>query len=352
MNKSERQLALIQNDNLLRNFDNYSYDLSLNNLAFTGIKERCVWHFIEDFHITTNFCVDIMHDIFERGCNYDLTALLNRLIFDLKLFRLSDLNSRINLFNYGELEKLNKPPAISGELSTFKLKMSASEMLSFTRYLGLMIGDLVPQNLDVWQLWIKLREIIDIVTCPVMRYEDINHLKISIEEHNMLHIKYFGNLKPKHHHLVHYPTVAEMSGPLIHMWCMRSEQKHRQSKLTSKVSGGFKNILHTLAVKEQLRLYYNLLTQKSEKYEFGSFIAENLNRLKEHFTQLNNNLTRFVKWVNIKGTIYKSGMIIVLNVEDIPLFASISYIATVREEIYFIYEKISSTGFDSHVNIL
>lgn len=90
-------------------------------------------------------------------CIYDLTNLFQFLIFDLKLFLLDTLNARIQCFNYNETEIANKPPYISSDNLKTKLRLSSSKMLCLTRYLGLMIGDLSPDGLEVWKLWIKLR---------------------------------------------------------------------------------------------------------------------------------------------------------------------------------------------------
>lgn len=104
-----------------------------------------------------------MHDVFEGVCVYDIMFLLKILIDDMQLFSLNTLNSRIDTFNYGELEKSNKRPFLTNDSLNNKLKMSASEMLCFSRYLGLMISDLLPVNLPIWEIWKKLREIIDII---------------------------------------------------------------------------------------------------------------------------------------------------------------------------------------------
>ncbi|KAF2891467.1 hypothetical protein ILUMI_14706 [Ignelater luminosus] len=153
------------------------------------------------------------------------------------------------------------PPIITVDRLKSGLKMSASEMLCFSRLLGLIIGNLVPEGLGIWELWIKLREIIDLVTAVDIHCKDFILFKTLVEEHHILYIKYIGNLKPKHHHLVHYPT---MSGPLRHLWSMRAEQKHRESKLTVNVSCSYKNLLQTLIFKTQLRIGH-LLNSKERK---------------------------------------------------------------------------------------
>lgn len=144
----------------------------------------------------------------------------------MQLFDLETLNSRLKCFNYGDLENSYKPFKITNEALIKKLQMSASEMLFFSRYLGFLIVDLVPADLPIWEGYISLREIVDIVTAPALQFTESVRLKCIIEEHHELYIKFFGALKPKHHILTHYPTIFDKCGPFVHYWVMRSEQKH------------------------------------------------------------------------------------------------------------------------------
>jgi len=38
-------------------------------------------------------------------------------------------------------------------------------------------------------------------------------------------------LKPKHHFLIHYPSIIEQSGPPRNYWCFRFEGKHKELKI-------------------------------------------------------------------------------------------------------------------------
>ncbi|KAF0769834.1 Uncharacterized protein FWK35_00006348 [Aphis craccivora] len=100
--KFECNYETVQNNDKLRNEDNYKSDLAMNNNSLSGIKE------------------------------------------------IYTLNNRIQCFNYGPVENQNRPPFLSVEfLKTNKIKMSATEMLCFTRHLGLLIGDLVPTDSEI-----------------------------------------------------------------------------------------------------------------------------------------------------------------------------------------------------------
>lgn len=61
----------------------------------------------------------------------------------------------IESFNYGPTDIRNRPPLITEEnLKKGHIKMSASEISCFVKYLGLMIGDLVPEHSQLWLLYI------------------------------------------------------------------------------------------------------------------------------------------------------------------------------------------------------
>jgi len=61
------------------------------------------------FHVTENYAVDIMHDLLEGVCKYDIGLMLNKMIFSCKYFTLNTLNDRIELFNYGTIDIQNRP---------------------------------------------------------------------------------------------------------------------------------------------------------------------------------------------------------------------------------------------------
>lgn len=155
-----------ENPRMLRNLINYEEDLRTNNVSITGIKTRCMFNVLLSFHIVINLMVDIMHDLLEGVCHYDLCAILNYLIFVHQYFTLETLNERVQNFNYGP-DYGNKPTLITADrIREEKLKMSASEMMFFVRNFGLMIGDLVTANDEAWKLYTVLMDILDFIFAP------------------------------------------------------------------------------------------------------------------------------------------------------------------------------------------
>jgi len=145
--------------------------------------------------------------------------------------------------------------------------MSAGEMLCFVKNLGLIIGDLVPLNSEIWLIYIILNKILNIILSKWIKVEDSILLENLITEHHNTYLKIFCvNLKPKHHHMVHYPLIIKKSGPLSLFWAMRFEGKHRALKTTAHSITSRKNIQKTLCIKQQLRLSYRLLSTKIDHY--------------------------------------------------------------------------------------
>lgn len=127
--------------------------------------------------------------------------------------------------------------------------------------------------------------------------------------------------------------------PISHLWSMRYESKHRESKLTAHSITSRKFICYSLSVKHQLRLAYCLLT-KSNTLSF-SLESSNIEKIIEMSRNgiekiqnkifnrtLNLNSVSFVSWVQFKGTRFttKQRMIIIIDDKDMPIFVIIKYI--------------------------
>lgn len=82
----------------MRNIQNYEADINFNNVTLTGIKDSCTLNDIDYFHVTNNYAVDIMRDLFERVCCFEISLLLYQFIITAKLFTLETLNSKNKSF--------------------------------------------------------------------------------------------------------------------------------------------------------------------------------------------------------------------------------------------------------------
>lgn len=261
-----------------------------------------------------------MHDFLEGVCHYDLCSVLYQFVCVNKYFSIDTLNERVQYFNYGP-DSGNKPSIITlNHIKKLKLKMNASEMLFFCQHLGLMIGDLIPEDDDTWKLYHLLNEILSIILDTVVDDSSTDYLCALISEHHELYLQVSGTtLKPKHHHMVHHPLVRKTIGPLIHVWTMRLEGKHRPViKQPSKNTTSRKQLPLTIAKKYCLNLSTRFFCKMGFRLEFST-TSEEL-RLIDCDNDLNFRHVLFphhenfivVKEAKISGTYYKSGCILPL----------------------------------------
>lgn len=330
----------VEDDSKLRNRDNYTKDIASKNESETGIKEECVFNKVNGFHIVDNLSVDLMHDVLEGVCVYVIRSLLYTFIFEKKYFTLQMLNMKIATFDFGS-DNSNRPPLIKMKHGKNKLnlKLSAAEMLCLVRYLGLIIGDLIPESDIHWNLFKILRQIVDILMSPRIVLTDVKTLNSLIQSLTELYAKYYGKLKPKFHYLIHYGRILINNGPLVKFWCMRFESYHRTLKATAESTSCKKNLLKTVATKQALKfgqMIYSLTFDK--KIKFGP-----LKKIDHH--------NKFYEQIEICNTLYRIGTFLVLSMDDSEIkFGRINEIISVDNEIHFSFNVYEEIIFDHHLH--
>lgn len=98
--RTHSQQMYFEDITLLRSILGYNIDVQNNDLSTSGIKYECVFNKIPSFHAIQNFSVDIMHDMVEGVCHYDLSAILNY-ILENGFISLEILNNKKKMFDYG-----------------------------------------------------------------------------------------------------------------------------------------------------------------------------------------------------------------------------------------------------------
>ena len=200
--------------------------------------------------------------------------------------------------------------------------------------LPLIVGNLTPEDEPAWQLILDLKDIVDLVVCPIHTNESIAYLESKISEHRYRFQELFPErrLLPKHHFLEHYPSMICHFGPLVFMWTMRFEAKHTFFKQVVRHTNCFRNITHSLPNKHQLMTGYYMHTSSCEKpsLEVARVSTVPVEILKEgvalSFTQKYPDATvvNLTQNVSVDGINYISGMIIAHgSVGGLPEFAEI-----------------------------
>ena len=141
-----------------------------------------------------------MHDFLEGVWKYVVRAILIEFIYVKHYFTIDKLNVIITNFNYCSDES-NKPPkiALNQEKQELNLKYSASEMFCLVKYLGLMIGDMIPQYDEHWKMFLTLRKISDILMSPRIVNAHITSLASLVKSLMETYLKFYKVLKPKFH---------------------------------------------------------------------------------------------------------------------------------------------------------
>jgi len=337
--------------------EQYNLDVLKYDVTTSGIKDVCVWHDVGGFNVLDQSGMDIMHDLLEGVCKFDMAFLLNYYIDELKIFSLQIFNQRMINFDY-EPDSNSKPPILKVEnIHKNNIRLSASEMLILVRYFDLLIGDFVPKNDPVWYLYILLRQILDVVTSTSLQIDSCELLQVLIAEHHDLYLRFSKqNLKPKHHFMLLYHTMLKKFGPLVALWTMMFEAKHRISKIAANTTSNRRNICKTLEIKHQLQLN-NLFFKGSLPSYFEAGPPNiptdlELEVLKKEFQF--NSVESIVKcpWVSIKGTKYKPKLVLTLDMyeNDLPIFGIIEDIVLFNDTlVIFKCKRINTVIFDNHV---
>jgi len=357
--KNDTKCQIEENEENLRNIENYVNDSS--SLSH-GIKEECIWHELPNFHITKNVYCDLMHDVLEEILRYDMAEIINCLIKK-KYFSLQQLNERIKYFKFLEVGTGNPIPSIKPEyLKKRSIIMSASEMLALMIYFPILVGDLVPSTEAIWDFYIVLYKMFDILISRTISESSISYLKILIAEHHQLYCQLFQQtLKPKFHILLHYPRILKKVGPVRHIWLMRYEAFHKQLKDTSTISHSRVNLLLTLCIKQQLKLSYRLLSRKglSNPIECEKFIGalHDIKEIRLHSVIKSSNIS-FSEEANVFGSIkidnIKYNIKNVLQINDTEFdtlleFGLLLYILLDKKNITFILSPLMTISFQNHL---
>lgn len=354
--KEEMKKQCFVDIHLLRNWEQYNLDVIEGDVFKSGVKEACIWHDIPNFSVLDQVGVDIMHDLLEGVCKYDMAFLIFYYINNLKIFSLEVLNDRMAGFNYGP-DKGNKPIALNAEyIKKYNIRLSASEMMTLVRYFGLLIGDFVPRNDPVWNIYILLRQILDLITSLSLQKGCCKYLQTLIAEHHELYLKYSNqDLKPKFHFMLHYHTLLNKFGPLLSLWSMRFEAKHRISKISANTSSNRRNICKTLAIKHQLQLNYMFLKGTlNNEIEIGPSILINNIEVEEikRYMQIDTiDLLIKCPWISVKGTKYKPKTVLTLNIHEneLPTFCIIDHIFLYNNKVVmFKCSELYTIIFDEH----
>ncbi|KAK3926321.1 F-box protein [Frankliniella fusca] len=361
--KSDETVTCTSSDpSKLRRPEDYEEELQINNLSLTGRKGVCVFNTLDSYHCYSNFHLDIMHDL-DEGCWKYLMTDIVRFFIMAGRFSLVYLNELIQGFQYGPSEQRNKFPLITSDhlKKDSTLKGSASEMRCLIRYFGLIIGHLIQKgDQKVWDVYLKARSIVDIVTAPCIPKNIILNLKKLIKDFLTMYLAVFKtHLRPKFHNAIHIPEVIELLGPLEPLSCIRIEASHKQGTEVAKKSHNRLNLPLTVITRYQMKFCFRLLSERGlvTKFECSRVQSLLLHCISDYLyfksmlppEHLNIPLN-VVKWVNTNGMTYREDTVVLHSViNDVPLFGLIHLIYIGRNnDVNLVLKCLKVMCFDKH----
>ncbi|XP_071943870.1 uncharacterized protein [Antedon mediterranea] len=241
-----------------------SYTRALNMLeqenvqSYEGIKRDSVFNTLSYFHVANPSLPPCLgHDIFEGVVDYDMALYINYFIGK-KWFTYQLLNEKLKRFKFVGSDTANIPAAAISKKKD-KLGGQAVQNWCYLRFFPLFVFGLIDDTEDlVWQLVLKLKEIVELVVSPNIDASQVAYLRVLIEEYIDDRRELFPSkpLRPKHHYLSHYHWHILMFGPLIRLWGLRFESKHSYFKRCARYAQNFINITSTFAERHQLLQAY------------------------------------------------------------------------------------------------
>ena len=318
-----------------------------------GVKKACVLNSLHYFHSSDNYTVDIMHDLLEGVVQYELKLFFQYLIKN-GYASIKTLLHRVQSFNYGFLERKNKPSGLKIDDNSKHLGINAIQSLCILRNTPLIFGDIVERDNKHWNLVLLLLHIVNIVFSPIFTDGMICYLKHLICDHHTMFKTLFPDkrLIPKHHLMIHYPRLLKKIGPLIHMWCMRFEAKHIFFKKSKK---NFKNFIKSLVNPHQRQQAFYFENYYFKRFEFGPLKTKTIDSLKggELLCQIllldPCSHVSTTSWVRNYGTEYQKDLFICTGTShDLPVFKKICNIIIHDQRAFIIGCTVDTLYFDEH----
>lgn len=256
--KQQCQEMTKEDPSQLRTVDNYNQCLAIldSNAKVKdtkGVKEYCHLNDLQHFHTMNNISVDFMHDILEGLIPFTLEHIFNYCVTK-KIATIDHIQGMIDCYNFGELDKFNKPSKIN--LDRKNLGQNASQSYCLFTNLPYILFKFRDKLQSVWTPVETLQQILQIVYSDSIKETDLTKLETLVHEFLEAFKQLFCvNLRPKHHFLLHYVRVIRMMGPVLFFWVMRMEAKHQFFKRVAQKTKNFINLKKSMAYQHQEWLY-------------------------------------------------------------------------------------------------
>lgn len=149
-----------------------------------GLKRNSTLNSLQYFHVCHNYSLDGTHDLLEGVVQFEMKLLFEYL--SETFVTQSELLSRIYSFDYGYLERKNRPTKVNLEHSGNSVGLNSIQALCLIKNIPLLFGDIVPLSDKNWHLLLLLLHVLNLVFSPCISTGMTDHLKHLIIEHHEL----------------------------------------------------------------------------------------------------------------------------------------------------------------------
>lgn len=340
-----------------RNRSNYTDALnvvktSVNvNLKETfGINSSCLLNELKYFHILDNWNFDLMHDLCE-GIVPDLLELVFQHLISNAIITEQALKNCIAFHDFGILNRHSVPSELRiGKKNNNQSASSTKCLMEHIPFILYTYKDR-PELEEIWKCVTTMLNIMKICYSNTISDGDLLTLEDLVDCHLKHFLKCFKKpLKPKQHHLTHYPTSIRKVGPLVHNSALRFEMKHKQLKETLKNSSNFQNVPMSIANRIQLQSTFQRpyidakehSVPKRIEHEFGEQFGYLL-----HDFGISSNV-QCVKNLKFNSNYYACGLIL----KNMDHFVEIHKILIHNDNFYFICARYNYIRFEPFLNCI
>ncbi|KAF7656394.1 hypothetical protein LDENG_00041990 [Lucifuga dentata] len=318
-----------------------------------GVKHSCILSdHLSYFHPITGFPPDILHDLFEGVIPVELAHCLKGMMAK-RYFSLEELNRSILSFPFQHSDKVDRPHPIPQTFATRgTIGGNGHENHTLLRLLPVLIGAKVPEGDKFWEVLMDLKDIVELAVCHDFTDDTIQYMACKISDHRQLLQEVFPSLRlrPKHHYIEHYPHLIKCFGPLLHLWTMRFEGKHKVFKKIVHDTHNYKKVLKTLAERHQYMMAFYLSSPRFFKpaiqiSKMESVFIESLPTDARAIISgtTGRSVVHGTKKVTIDGTPFVTGMFVCTGVHAaLPEFKEIRNILLIGNEIFFLLKDYNA----------
>jgi hypothetical protein len=334
-----------------------------------GLNKKSVLCGISEFDVTQNLVQDPMHCILEGCLPYALALFLKRIIGDLNIVTLAQINAKIADFPYSYLDK-NTAETIDGKhIKNLHIKQKASVMLHLAYILPFILSNIEGVNVDdpFYRNIIGLIKITCTIFSPyadVTTAGELDQLMVSFLK-NFVELYPEAGLKPKMHYMLHFPRQMLLFGPLRQLTCMRFEAKHGFFK--NHKWNNFVNLPFSLAEKHQLYLANRMsgvfgqpcpnfidtgnVVEEGEKIDLIS-LPKNVLKALPRFMHGDKYLFK-IKSAELESTTYRIGVALLLGEDFVqgPRFGLVDDIISAQNgNVLFIVNVVNVKKYEHNYN--